>query len=298
MTTWLRVAARIVTLAGAAGCAGPARTPSYVATVLPAAYILREMVGDSADVATLVPPGASPHTYEPRPSDVRAAQGAIALFFVSPTLDGWAARLPAPRHYELLSILPVTSRRAFSEDDGSTPPERGAARVAVDPHFWTDPRTVGALLPALADTLCALDAGRCALYRANAARFADTLRALDAELAAELAPLRGRSVALFHPSFQYMLARYGIGVAVVVEPFPGKEPTAKDIESMARTIRLTGVDVILTEPQLPRRPATVIAEEAHVRLAELDPLGGAPGRDTYPALLRYNASALARSIQR
>ena len=272
-----------------AACAPRREPPRFVATVLPAAYILRAVVGDSAAVAVLLPAGASPHTYEPRPSDVDAAQRARALFFVSPLLDGWAARLPARRHDELLALVPAPMRRPLEE------PAHGDQ--TVDPHFWTDPRTVAAMLPALADTLCAIDRARCAGYREHAAQFADTLRALDAELAARLAPLRGRAVVLFHPSFGYMLARYGIAIAGVIEPSPGKEPTPKDVEALAGAIRRTGAAVVFTESQLPRRPAAVVAEVAGVRLAELDPLGGVPGRDSYTALMRYNAAVLRRSVR-
>lgn len=287
-----------VLLIGMLSCGRDAPAPGYVATVQPAAYILRAVVGDARDVVTLLPPGASPHTYEPRPSDIDAAQSSIALFFVSPALDAWAARLPAPHRYGMLSLLPASSRRAFPAADDSAHSASGPPRDAsIDPHFWTDPLTVAALLPALTDTLCALDEAKCSIYRANAASFADTLRALHAELVTELAPLRGSSVVLFHPSFLYMFARYGILVAAVLEPFPGKEPTARDIESIARTVQRNDVDVIYTEPQLPRRPAAVIAEAAHVRVAELDPLGGAPGRDSYTSLVRYNASVLLHSAQ-
>lgn len=293
-----RLGALLVTVVSLVACAEGGRAPRFVTTVPPAAYILREVVGDSAAVIALLPAGASPHAYEPRPSDVTAADEAVALFFVSSGLDAWAARLPARHRCELLALLPE-SRRLYFEEPGHSGDSLadGSTRRTTDPHFWTDPGTVAAILPALTDTLCALDAERCTSYRANAARFADTLRALDAELSATLAHLRGRSVVLFHPSFQYLFASHGIDIAAVIEPSPGKEPTARAIETLARTIQRTGTDVIFTEPQLPRRPAAVVAELAHVRLAELDPLGGVRGRDSYAALVRYNASVLARSIR-
>jgi ABC-type Zn uptake system ZnuABC Zn-binding protein ZnuA len=61
-------------------------------------------------------------------------------------------------------------------------------------------------------------------------------------------------------------------------------------------IRAAGVRVIFTETQLQRRPAEVVAAEAGVALAELDPLGGFPGRDTYQDLLRFDAAVLADAL--
>lgn len=293
-----RAALALAALAALAACTEAHPTHRFVATIPPLAFVLRELAGDTA-VAVLLPPGASPHTYEPRPSDVAAAQRSAAFAYVAPALDGWAARLPARRRIEMFALVPPALRLPLP------PPDAGEARAleasvddgAPDPHFWMDPVVVRAVLPALTDSLCAVDPERCALYRGNAARFADTLRALDAELAATLAPLRGRAVVLFHPSMRYLLARYGIRVAAMVEPSPGQEPTPRRVEALAAIVRRTGATTIYTEPQLPRRPAEVIAELAHVRLDELDPLGGTPGRDTYAALLRYDAGVLRRSAR-
>ena len=273
-----------------AACGTPRPPARFVATIPPLGFILREIVRDTGAVAVLLPPGASPHTYEPRPSDAAAAQGSAALVFDDSLLDGWAARLAPRRRIEMFALVPAANRLRL-------PSMRENVAGAPDPHFWTDPTVVGAIIPALTDSLCAIDAPACTRYRANAAQFTDSLRALDTELAAVLGPLRGRAVVLFHPSFQYLLARYGIRVAAVVEPAPGKEPTPRDIEALAAAAARAGATTIFTEPQLPRRPAEVIAEVARLHLAELDPLGGTPGRDSYAALLRYNAAVLRENVR-
>jgi len=277
----------LLLLGPAAALAGP----RYVVTIQPLAAILREVAGGRAEVAVLVPPGASPHTYEPRPSDVVRTESATALFHVSPLLDAWAARLPAPRHVEVLSLVPRTHRLPLKDRD-----EAPAVGDADDPHFWTDPLTVKALLPGLLRTLCGLDRPGCAAYATGARRFRATLRSLDAEVATLLAPVRGRAVLLFHPSFQYLLARYGLVMAGSIEPSPGKEPTPKYIEEVVRTVQRLGVRSVFTEPQLPPRPAEVVAEAAHVAVHVLDPNGGVAGRETYADLIRYNARVLREAL--
>src|SRR5437588_12380253 len=74
---------------------------------------------------------------------------------------------------------------------------------SIDPHFWTDPLTVQAILPKLADTLSRLDPQGSAIYHANAERFARELDSLNAQLQEVLAPVKYRPVFLFHPSLQY-----------------------------------------------------------------------------------------------
>lgn len=156
---------------------------------------------------------------------------------------------------------------------------------------------VAALLPKLLEQLSSLDPEGAAQYAKNTDAFAAELAALDAELKQVLAPLEGKPVVLFHLSMQYFLHRYGLGLAGVVEPSPGKEATPRFLESVIETVRRTGAKAVFTEPQLPRRPAEAVAQSAGVALAELDPYGGLPGRETYAALLRYNAQALRSALE-
>ncbi len=293
-----RVTVAMVLLLAACGNGPAGGRPRFVATTPPLAAILREVTGDRVDV--LLPPGASPHAYEPRPTDVRAASQTMALFYTAATLDAWGAALPAPRRIEVLRMVPDSLLRygyadaRVADDDGS--PGFGQAG-APDPHFWLDPLVVRALVPALADTLSALDPGGAAVYHENARHFAAQLDSLNHEVAALLAPVRGRRAVLLHPSFGYMLSRYGIEVVAVLEPSAGREPTARGVATIAERIRRTGAVAVFSEPQLPPNVPRLVAEMAGVRLAELDPLGGQPGRQRYADLIRYDARVLRETLQ-
>lgn len=268
-----------------AGCRGhPAPGADFVATIPPVGMILRELAGTTR-VHVLLPAGASPHTYEPRPSDARQAAQATALFYVAPSLDAWGAALASRRRVGLLRLVPDSLRL------------RTGQSADIDPHFWTDPLTVRSMIPALADTLAALDPAHSADYRRRALRFEARLDSLERSVSAQLAGLAGRGVVLLHPSMRYLLRRHGIRVAAVVEPFPGREPSARYVAELVRVVRETGAGVVFTEPQLPPELARLVASTAHVPVATLDPLGGVPGRTTYAELVRYNADVLARSLR-
>ncbi|MEO8377422.1 MAG: metal ABC transporter substrate-binding protein [Candidatus Sumerlaeota bacterium] len=268
-----------------------AQKPCYAVTIQPLKMILAELTAGRAEVVAIIPPGASPHTYEPRPSDLRTARDALFFFSVSDHLDAWAAKLPNENSARVIDLLPASAREFFP--DGVEEDERAAAGGAVvDPHFWTDPLTVAALLPPLTAKLCEIDPQGAATYAANEIKFAATLRALDEETKSNLAPLRGRAVFLFHPSFLYLLNRYGISYAGSVEDIPGKEGSPSRLIAIIEAVKKQHIPAIFTEPQLPRAPAEVIAEGAKVKLAELDPNGGVPGRMTYAQWLRYNVGVL------
>jgi zinc transport system substrate-binding protein len=286
-------------------CAGPTGSElQYVTTIHPLKAILNELCAGRAEVLRLVGPGLSPHTYEPRPADVRQASQALALFYVADDIDGWAARVPAATRIELAPLVPEPRRLAWNAhehgaDDGH---DHGAA--SWNTHFWSNPLLVREMLPALTEHLTALDPEGAEVYRANAMRFGDALETLDAALRETLSPVAGRAIAVFHPSWDYFLDRYGIPIAGVVEPFPGKEATPRYLEELSRHLVEADIYAVCTEPQLPRRPAEVVAEacnaagpERPVRICEIDPNGGVPGRESYAELLRHNAAQLVSALQ-
>src|SRR5262249_57283303 len=107
--------------------------------------------------------------------------------------------------------------------------------------------------PGRVRTRGASDPPGCPAYSTGARRFRTTLERLHAEVAALLAPVRGAAVVLFHPSFQYLLVRYGLVMAASLEPSPGKEPTPRYVVEVVRTVERLGVRSVFTEPQLPAR---------------------------------------------
>ncbi len=257
--------------------------PRFVTTIPPFGMVLAPVVEGRGTVETLLEPGATPHSYDPTPSDLRAATNATALVYGADHLDGWAADLSAERRLSLVNLLPPATQRTF---DGET----------VDPHFWTDPQAVTALLPVLADTLCTLDAQGCSTYRANADSFATALAALDTRLQSMMAPVHDVPVLLAQPFFRYFLDRYGPRLVGVVEPRPGAEPTPRQLQALVQTAEASGAKAILTQQHLSPRAAQAVAESAELPLVPLDPLGGTSGRDTYRALLLDNARILRDSL--
>jgi len=326
--------------AAAPGTAGTPATPppaagvpasgasarSYLVTVTPLKLILDPLVGDRASVTVLLAPGASAHTYEPRPSDAMRAESSAALFWVGESFDGWAAMLSAPQKVALLELLPAAERLPGVEhhhhgeaehgepahaDSGAPGAENqgaaggqgagGGKTVSLeetDPHVFTDPLTLRALLPGLTAELSRLDPDGAEQYKLNAAKFAVELDSLGGEVAKELAGVKGRSALTYHQSFGYLFHRYGIVVAGMIEEFPGKEPSPRDLAHLVDVAREQHVAALFTETLMPRRPAEVIAEATHLPLFELDPACGASTRRyaSYRDYVLYNVGVIAKAL--
>jgi zinc transport system substrate-binding protein len=279
----------------------------YVVTIQPLAAILEKVVEGRGEVIRLLAPGSSPHTFEPRPSDAVLLERARALFFAGPGLDKeWTAKIPAANRVEMLQLVPREHHltmddhnhdHADHEQEKKQTRRRNKEEKAVDPHFWTDPLTVKAMLPALVEELSKLDPEGGGIYQQNAGRFATELDQLHIRAAAILEPVKGRAVLLFHPSFLYLLNRYDLEFAGTIEPFPGREPSPRALHELIKKVRNHDIKAVFTEPQLSPRPAQVVAESAGLKLYELDPNGGIEGRRTYEELILYNARTLATALR-
>ena len=292
-----------VLLWGSASGEAPVR---YIATVAPIADLLARVTEGRAEVIRLLPSGASPHTYEPRPSDIRSAEGAAAIVYVDRLLDGWAANLPGPRRLRVLGLVPDSLLLPLPADvlpghdhdhgaRGGGGDERDS--TGADPHFWLDPVAVAATIPVLAESLAAFDPEGAEVYRRNGARVAASVDSLHRRIEATLEPFRGRVVLLSHPFNRYFLSRYGIREAGVIEIVPGKEPTAKELVRVIRAVRQSGADAIFALPQLSREPARAVEEATGIPVVLLDPLGGAPGLDTYEEILLAMTRGAAEALR-
>ncbi|TAL67580.1 MAG: zinc ABC transporter substrate-binding protein [Bacteroidetes bacterium] len=274
-----------------------AEKPFYVVTGYPVKFILDELTRNIADVTAIVPPGASPHTFAPNPSDIRKVQNSKALFYVSEELDGWASKMNCKKIVKLIDLIPPDNLMNFAEPHSHGNEIHDAGADIIDPHFWTDPLAVKAIVVKLTEILIQLDKSNEKKYRDNAKVFTSQLDLLNLQIQARTVQIRGNSVFLFHPSFRYFIKRYGLNYGGAIEIDPGIEPSARHTSELLSKIRNSGAKAIFTEPQLNPGPAKVIAESLGIKLAQLDPNGGVAGRNNYFDLLFYNMNVLINALK-
>jgi zinc transport system substrate-binding protein len=253
-----------------------------IATITPLGFLLEELGGERVAVRVLVPPGASPHAFEPRPADLAAVARAGVFVQAGPGVDEWAGRL------------------ALAE--GPAPLVLGAAlgsHAPADPHFWLDPIAVrDGALPALERALAAADPAGAAHYAERRRAFAHVLTALDAEIRAGFAGLPRRPLVPTHAAWGAFAARYGIPLLAPVQHRAAEEPTPRSLAVLAETARAGGAAAVLVEPQLSAAAAEALAEALGAPAVVADPNGDPrdPARGSYVALLRFDADAFRRAL--
>jgi len=280
----------------AAGAAAAEPRPVAAATIAPLASLTAQVAGGGWDVVTVVPPGVSPHVFEPGPRDVKRLAKARLVVTVGAGYDAWAAGLVAAcaaraAVYDAGASVGVRSdgpRAGEHDHDGE---------IGRDPHWWLSPRRAALALAPLAEALARLDPAGAEGYRTRAAEASASLAALDREVAATLAPVRGRAVVSTHNSWAYLLDDYGLVNGGSIEPVPGREPSPRQLRALIDLVRERSIPALFTEPQFPSSAARVVAGDAGVRLVLADPIGGVPGRETYAELLRFDARAFREGLR-
>ena len=279
---WIAVAIIVASVRFGAASA----TVPVVATIFPLADLARQVGGEEVEVATLLPPGASPHTFEPTPLQMRAVAHARVFVQVGAGLDNWTAKLLSAGRADLKVVTVTDGLKLLGSATGTEEPAQ-----RLDPHVWLDPLLVrDHVVPMIVDALAAVGPEHRAVFESRVAQLCDQLTRLDADIRTALASVSNKRYVAFHSAWRYFGLRYGLEEVAVVEAFPGKEPSAQEIAAVVQKARAAGVRAILIEPQFPARIAEQIAREFGGRTALVDPLGGPQlaGRNQYVDLMRYN----------
>ncbi len=274
-----------------------------VASIQPLHSLVAGVMEGVGEPTLLIKGAGSPHGHGLRPSDARALERADLVFwigaelesFLSPTLHalvdpervvGFTARSHEVR------LLPQRRAGAWEADAHSDGDHVEAA--GIDPHIWLDPDNAVAIARIAAQALSAVDPANGKRYRANAARVAARIEALDREIAAALAPVRAVPYAVFHDGYRYFEAHYVLNPVGSVSVSPEQPPGAKRLSQIRNKIKDLGVRCVFSEPQFNPALVDTLVAGTSARSGQLDPLGARlePGPAAYFTMMR----GLARSL--
>ncbi|WP_286727167.1 metal ABC transporter solute-binding protein, Zn/Mn family [Alistipes sp. UBA1686] len=239
--------------------------PLYV-SILPLRSLVQGIVGDDFDIEVLVPPGASPETFEPTPRQFVGLNKARMVFNVGlidfettllAKVEDQAKVVNLSRGIELIAGTCSHGSHGHTHTHG------------IDPHVWTSPRA----LQKMAEN--AYEAIRKAYpdsvkYETNYRLLQQELKALDERTATRIAASDVEYFIIYHPALTYYARDYGLRqIAIEAD---GKEPSAKQLTQLIRQAREDGVRRILYQSQFPASAVEVIARDIDAEYAEVDPL--------------------------
>ena len=277
----LTAIALTLTIASLTACSSPsvkeeeAKTPLQVTvSIVPQEYFVKRIGGDRVSVNAMIQPGTDPHTYEPKPEQLKTTAQSQAYFKIGVSLeDAWKDRLNSLNQQMLIvdtsqgvDKIPLTAEHDHDHDhdhnhdhDHAKAKTEQAGKNTLDPHIWLSPKRVKAQAETIYQTLAQLDPGQEAIYRANLEKFSRELDALDQEIRQNLAGIKNKKFMVFHPEWGYFAQDYGLEMIAI--EIDGNEPSAAQLSQLIKQAKEENIKVIFAQPEFSQKTAETIARE-------------------------------------
>lgn len=265
-----------------------ASQPTIVTSIHPLALVVKELVGESADVTALVPPNVSPHNYSMRPSERQRLQQADRFVWLGSGMEPFLAS--AMDDSELAEkSLALSERHGESNQDGDH------AHSGKDPHVWLDPDKTRAMLPRLIESLSQLDGlDRDELERQRDA-FLARLEQTEERIRERLDALPPMDVFTYHGAFNQFAEHFDVRIAGILTTNPERNPGARHLAELQGRLNEAETPCIMTEQQFSGDWWEGLNIDKPLAVGHWDPMGSdvAIREGGYTRFLEELADALA-----
>jgi manganese/zinc/iron transport system substrate-binding protein len=183
---------------------------------------------------------------------------------------------------------------------------------AHDPHIWFDVSLWAAAVPAVRELLITADPAGADVYRANAAAFETSLKALHEEVKSKLAtvPAERRVLITSHDAYGYFGKAYGMEVRGIQGISTETEAGLREVNGAVDFIVSHKIPAIFVETSVSPKTIEQVAAACKARGhqvkvgAELfSDAMGAPGQhppyavETYEGMVRYNVDSIVKDLK-
>jgi len=244
-----------------------------VVSVLPQQIFLKAIGGDKINIALMVKPGSSPHTYEPKPSQMRYISKADVYFSIDVEFEkSWLPRFQNQNHnMKIVNLSHGIKKNHITKHGHEHEHSHKSQHESLDPHIWTSPKNVKIIAKTIYDTLAKLDHKNQKYFKTNYDKFLNHIDDTDKQIKKILINTpKDTKFMVFHPAWGYFARDYNlIQLPIEVE---GKNPKPRQIASLIKEAREEKITAILTAPEFSTKIATQIAKELNIKVIKITPL--------------------------
>lgn len=258
------------------------------------ADIARNVAGDKLEVASITRIGAEIHGYEPTPSDIVKAQEADLLLYNGMNLERWFE--------QFLGNVEDVPSVLLTEGIEPIPIAEGPYTDKPNPHAWMSPRNALVYVENIRQAFVELDPENADIYNANAAAYSEKLRAIDAQLAADLAqvPPTQRFLVSCEGAFSYLARDYGLKEIYMWPINAEQQFTPKQVQTVIEKVEANDVPTIFCESTVSDEGQKQVAQTTGARFGGnlyVDSLSTEDGPvPTFLELLEYDARVIANGL--
>jgi zinc transport system substrate-binding protein len=245
-------------------------------SIPPQRFFVKQIGSQWVDVEVMVPPGANPATYEPKPAQMVALTKAKIYFSIGVPFERvWlkkiAAASPAMRMVPTDEGIKKRLMKSHPHHEEGKSNRHERHHGIPDPHIWLSPPLVMVQARNILTAMVKTDPAHRSIYESNFKNLMKKLAGLHAELSRLLdETVKGKEFMVFHPSWGYFADAYGL-VQVPLE-IEGKEPKPAQLKAIIQHAKERGIRAIFVQPQFSTKSAAVMAKAMGGEVVFADPL--------------------------
>ncbi len=258
-----------------------ASKPEISVSILPQKYFLEKIAKDKFDINVMVKPGASPHSYEPKTSQMKSLSNSKIYFytgieFEKAWLDKFKKSAPntlfvdSSANIQRIAMEEHSHEEETKHDKHKHDKKHDHEDEGLDPHVWLDPVLAKVQAKNIYDSLVFIDESNKEFYTKNYEEFIKELDSLDMQIKEILAPYAQKAFMVFHPSWGYFAKRYDL-IQLPIE-MQGKEPKPNELIELVKDAKEHNIKIIFVSPQFSQKSANTIASSIGGNVVAIDSL--------------------------
>ncbi|MDK2979127.1 MAG: zinc transport system substrate-binding protein [Bacteroidales bacterium] len=246
--------------------------PVVTVSILPQKYFIENIAGDYVTVNVMIPPGASPVTYEPTPKQMQQLTTSDVYFRIGyiEFEKSWMNRFKNIHPQMKIIDLSEKAHLIKPQDTDHAHHAHEGHHHGIDPHIWVSPKEVKKQVELIYQYLLKNYPEQDSIFASNYKKFIQKIEQLDQYATCKLEPFKGEKFLIFHPALSYLARDYGLEqISIEID---GKEPTPANMQEIISIARSENIKIIFVQKQFSKHNAQVIAEEIDGTVVQINPL--------------------------
>jgi len=263
---------------------------------------VKNIVGDSAEVISLMGPGVDPHLYKVTQSDIKKLLNADVIFYnglhlegkMGEVLDQMSERKPV---FAIYKGLTEKQLRATSEFQGN-----------YDPHIWFSVQLWTDVVKFIGKNLAEIDQVHASFYQANTTQHVEELTFLHSWTAEQIntIPENQRVLITAHDAFGYFGREYSMKVKGLQGLSTAAEYGLKDVIMLVDFIFENKIKAVFVESSVSDRSIKAVIEgckdKGHNVIIGGTLYSDAMGAEnmpegTYIGMVKYNVTTIVEALK-
>ena len=255
-------------------------------TIVPQSEMTEFIGGEYVEVTIMVPPGESPHSFEPTPEQMKKVSEATIYFKVGSCVEFEVVHMDTileqnsdlqvfdcSEDISVISFDEHYGQEEHHEDEGEEHDnEEGDEHdhEGTDPHIWTSPVNFKKMAEVVYNGLVEIDPDHQQGYYTNYQAYISKLDNLNTNVSNLLKPYEGKSFMVYHPAWGYFGDTYNLKMIAIEDE--GKQPGPAGIDAIIKQAKNESITVIFVAPQFDTSSAETIASEIGGNVVFANPL--------------------------